>query len=88
MARALRIEYAGAVYHLMARGNQGREIFADDQDRQRLLDTIGEASEKTGWRIHAYVLSRVSQAISRAAWNPGKKLAKLKLKLLELEKTE
>jgi len=52
MARALRIEYAGAVYHVMARGNQGRAIFADDEDRQRVLGTLGEACGKTGWRIH------------------------------------
>jgi REP element-mobilizing transposase RayT len=56
MARALRIEYAGAVYHVMARGNQGRAIFADDKDRQRFLETLGEACGKTGWRLHAYVL--------------------------------
>jgi REP element-mobilizing transposase RayT len=56
MARPLRIEYAGAVYHVMARGNQGLPIFWDDQDRQRFLETVGEACEKTGWRVHAYVL--------------------------------
>ena len=56
MARPLRIEYAGAVYHVMARGNQGRPIFADDQDRLRFLDTLGEACRKTGWHIDACVL--------------------------------
>ena len=56
MARPLRIEYAGAVYHVMARGNQGQAIFCDDKDRQRFLETLGQACEKTGWRIHAYVL--------------------------------
>ena len=45
MSRPLRIEYAGAVYHVMARGNQGRAIFRDDQDRQRYLDTVGEGCE-------------------------------------------
>jgi hypothetical protein len=34
MARRLRIEYNGAVYHVMARGKQGRPIFADDLDRR------------------------------------------------------
>jgi hypothetical protein len=33
MARMIRIEYAGAAYHAMARGNQGRDIYADDRDR-------------------------------------------------------
>jgi len=56
MARPLRIEFAGATYHIMARGNQGRAIFDDDRDRQRFLETLGEACDKTGWRIHAYVL--------------------------------
>jgi len=40
----------------MARGNQGRAIFADDRDRQLWLETLEEACGKTGWRIHAYVL--------------------------------
>lgn len=56
MARPLRIEYAGAVYHVMARGNQGQAVFRDDHDRRRFLDVLGEASGKTGWRVHAYVL--------------------------------
>ena len=34
MARKIRIEYAGAAYHVMARGNHGRDIYADDRDRK------------------------------------------------------
>ena len=56
MARSLRIEYPGAVYHVMARGNQGRPIFRDNADRKLWLETLGEACLKTGWRVHAYVL--------------------------------
>ena len=56
MARALRIEYEGAVYHVMARGNHGQPIYADDGDRRVWLETLGEACEKTGWLIHAYVM--------------------------------
>jgi len=56
MARPLRIQYPGAVYHVMARGNHGQEIFKDDRDRQCFLETLGEACGKTGWEIHAYVL--------------------------------
>lgn len=56
MARPLRIEYAGAVYHVMARGNQGRAIFRDDRDRECFVETLGAAGGKTGWRIHAFVL--------------------------------
>lgn len=40
----------------MARGNQGCLIFKDGQDRRCFLETLGEACEKTGWYIHAYVL--------------------------------
>ena len=56
MARKIRIEYAGAAYHVMARGNQGRDIYGDDPDRKLWLETLGEACEKTGWRIHAWVM--------------------------------
>jgi putative transposase len=56
MARPLRVEYPGAVYHVLARGNQGRAIFQDDTDRQRWLQTLDEACQRTGWRVHAYVL--------------------------------
>jgi REP element-mobilizing transposase RayT len=56
MARKIRIEYAGAAYHVMARGNQGRDIYTDDSDRKLWLQTLAEATEKTGWRIHAWVM--------------------------------
>jgi REP element-mobilizing transposase RayT len=44
------------MYHVMARGNQGRAIFKDDEDRHRFIATLADACGKTGWRIHAYVL--------------------------------
>src|ERR1019366_3654410 len=56
MARKIRIEYAGAAYHVMARGNQGRNVYADARDRKLWLATLGEACERTGWRIHAWVM--------------------------------
>ena len=40
----------------MARGNHGQELFQDDRDRQRFLETLGEACAKTGFRIYACVL--------------------------------
>jgi len=43
MARPLRIEYPGAAYHVMARGNQGQAIFRDDTDRQRFIETVAES---------------------------------------------
>ena len=57
MARKLRIEYAGAVYHVMNRGDRRDAIFEDDQDRETFLRTLTEACGKTGWQIHAYCLT-------------------------------
>ena len=56
MARPIRIQYPGAAYHVMARGNHGEAVFGDHTDRKVFLATLGEACEKTGWRVHAYVL--------------------------------
>ncbi len=56
MARKLRVEYAGAIYHVMNRGDRRERIFVDDADHQRFVDTLGEACAKTGWQVHAYVL--------------------------------
>ena len=56
MARQLRIEYPGAVYHVMARGDGGKMIFETDDDRRSLLGRLGEVCESHGWRVHAWVL--------------------------------
>ena len=56
MASKLRVEYAGAIYHVMNRGDRRELIFMDDADRQRFIDTLDEACAKTGWQVHAYVL--------------------------------
>ena len=47
MAGKIRIEYAGAAYHVMARGNHRRDTYADDRDRKLWLETLGEAWEQT-----------------------------------------
>ena len=54
MPRKLRLEYEGAIYHPINRGDRQEEIFLDDQDRRRFPETPGEACAKTGWQIHAY----------------------------------
>lgn len=56
MPRMLRVEYPGAVYHVMARGNNGQLIYRGDSDRKIFMETLSECCRKTGWRIHAYVL--------------------------------
>ena len=58
MSRKLRIEYPGAMYHVMNRGDQREDIFRDDEDRQKFLTTLREASGKTEWQVHAYSLMR------------------------------
>lgn len=56
MPRRGRVEYAGAVYHVMDRGNRSESIFLDDDDRRLFLKTLGQACERTGWRVHSHVL--------------------------------
>jgi REP element-mobilizing transposase RayT len=56
MARKARVEYEGAVYHVLDRGDRREALFLDDGDRRRFLETLGEACGRTGWRVHAYVL--------------------------------
>src|SRR5881409_3974373 len=56
MPRKLRIEYPGAVYHVMNRGDRREPIFRDEEDRQRFLSTLAEACDKTGWQVHALCL--------------------------------
>jgi putative transposase len=58
MPRAIRIEYEGAIYHIMNRGDHREDIFRDDADRTRFLETLAEACSKTGWQVHAYCLMR------------------------------
>lgn len=56
MARPLRIEYAGAVYHVTSRGDRQEPIFTSDTDRIAFLDTLGQVVETFNWLIHAYCL--------------------------------
>jgi REP element-mobilizing transposase RayT len=46
MARAWRIEYEGALYHVLSRGNQRQAIFLDEEERGRFLETLGEMAER------------------------------------------
>ncbi|MCL4457502.1 MAG: transposase [Nitrospirae bacterium] len=56
MARPLRIEYDGAVYHITSRGNERKNIFKDDEARSLFLDTLKKVNEKHNWLCHAYCL--------------------------------
>jgi REP element-mobilizing transposase RayT len=56
MPRAPRIEFAGALYHVMNRGNHRQRIFADNQDREMFLATLAETCKAAGWVVHGFVL--------------------------------
>jgi putative transposase len=56
MARPLRIEYPGAVYHVTSRGNEKKAIFNDDQDRGMLLALLHRINTRYRWACHAYCL--------------------------------
>ncbi len=56
MPRALRIEFEGAVYHVMARGQRRTSIVFDDEDRQRWRNALAEAVQRSGWKLLAYAL--------------------------------
>jgi putative transposase len=56
MARPLRVEFPGAVYHLTSRGNDRQKIFLNDTDRELFLETLGQVVSRYGWICHAYCL--------------------------------
>jgi REP element-mobilizing transposase RayT len=56
MARPQRIEFPGAFYHVIVRGNQRQDIFLDDTDRIEYLERVRRYKEKCGFLLHAYVL--------------------------------
>ena len=56
MARPLRIQYAGALYHVTSRGNARHPIFSDDLDRKNFLDILDTVSEDSHWLCHGYCL--------------------------------
>ena len=53
MPRRLRLQYAGAIDHLMDRGNGRQAIVRDDVDRDRLQEQLVKAAIRCSWRIYA-----------------------------------
>ena len=53
MPRQIRVQYPGAIYHVMSRGDRREDIYLDDVDRQEFLKTLAEACQKTAWQAHA-----------------------------------
>lgn len=56
MPRPLRIEYAGACYHVINRGNYRKNLFNGKGAAEAFVRTLGEAATQYGWRVHAYVV--------------------------------
>lgn len=75
MARPLRIEYEGAVYHVTARGNERGKIFFAEADYRKLKDYIASAKEKFELILHAYVL--MTNHYHLIIETPGKNLSKI-----------
>ena len=56
MARKLRFQYPGAIYHVMNRGDHSEVVFRDTHDRDLFLATLTEACAKTDWQVHSFCL--------------------------------
>lgn len=54
MARPLRLELAGALYHVTSRGDGREDIYRSDEDRVAWLETLGQVCERFNWVCHAY----------------------------------
>ena len=103
MARKARVEFEGAVYHVLDRGDRREPIFKDDTDRRRFLETLAEVRQRTGWRVHAYVLmlrlldsagerlpgSRLEAAAQRDhGLDEARRLLEMRLRYLGLQREE
>lgn len=56
MSRPLRIEFAGALYHVTSRGDGREDIYLDDGDRELFLEVLADVVERFNWTVHAYCL--------------------------------
>jgi hypothetical protein len=71
-----RIEFGGAVRHVMGRGDRREEIFRDDRDRGKFLDYLAEGGERFRVKLHSYVLIYVlmEKSFSSARDEPREQL--------------
>lgn len=56
MARPLRLEFAGALYHVTSRGDRQEDIYLEDKDRETFLNVLSEVRSRCNWIVHAYCL--------------------------------
>ena len=71
----MRVEYPGAIYHIMSRGDRREDIFHDEVDRQDFLKTLAEACQKADFQVHAYCLMRnhFHLVLAPPQWQPGRR---------------
>ncbi len=53
MARSLRLEFAGALYHVTSRGNRRENIYESDADREQFIELLGDTCDRYNWCCHA-----------------------------------
>ncbi|MFA6287811.1 MAG: transposase [Opitutaceae bacterium] len=58
MPRSLRVEYAGALYHVINRGNYRRDVFETDGAAEAFVTVLTETAQRYGWKVYAYVVMR------------------------------
>ena len=75
MARPVRIEYPGAVYHVICRGNNRQAVFRDDQDRKRYLEKLSFYCEQKGVDLLCYCL--LTNHVHLLLETPGGNLSKM-----------
>jgi REP element-mobilizing transposase RayT len=73
MPRRLRIEYAGAIYPVMARGNARQKIVRDDADRGRMIEVLKQTVNRCGWELASYVVmgNHLNLLVKTARPKPG-----------------
>ena len=73
MARPLRLEYEGAVYHVTIRGNQRGIIFQEDSDRERFIEKLAESVER--YEIHLYLYTLMTNHVHMVLETPRANLS-------------
>lgn len=63
VARKLRIQFPGAIYHVINRGDPREAIAQDDEAHQKFYLALGEAWLKTDWQVHAYCLMSIQSRV-------------------------
>ena len=68
MARPLRIQYQGGLYHVTLRGNERKAIVRDDEDRGRFVEALGASVLRHGVILHLYCLMENHAHLVGEAW--------------------